>query len=144
MEPTSRMYQCLHCHRQVSICRKCDHGNIYCGPICAAFARKKSLKLAGARYQATLNGKRHHAARQPRYLMNHQKKMTHHTSLVTPLCVPIQLLENKPKKVEIGHQGTALTCWFCKKPVSVWIRNDFLRRRGPKKSTGAQACPQAP
>jgi len=144
MESTPRLYYCLLCHQQVIICRKCDRGNIYCGRICAARARIKSLRLAGARYQATLNGKRHHAARQARYLMNHPTKMTHHPSLVCPSRGAIQLIENKSKKSENEQQNEALLCHFCKKPVSVWFRNDFLRVRGSKKSDESMAHPQAP
>ena len=29
MESTARLYQCMFCHVQVIICRKCDRGNIY-------------------------------------------------------------------------------------------------------------------
>jgi hypothetical protein len=144
MESTSRLYLCLFCHQQVIICRKCDRGNIYCGPTCATLARIKSLQLAGARYQATVNGKRHHAARQARYLMNHSTKMTHQTSPVAPSHASIQLAENKSEKSENEQRNTALICHFCKKPASVWFRNDFLRRRGSKKSTELKACPQAP
>jgi hypothetical protein len=102
------------------------------------------LRLAGVRYQATLNGKRHHAARQTRYRLRHAKKVTHQGSLASPPYAPIQLLENKPKETVKIQQGAILVCCFCKKPVSAWLRNDFLRRRASKKSTGLQACPQAP
>ena len=144
MEPTSRLYQCARCHQQTTICRRCDHGNIYCGTVCAIQARINSLCLAGVRYQATLNGKRHHAARQARYRLRHAKKVTHQGSPATRPYAPIQLLENKPETPVKIQQGAVLVCCFCKKPISAWLRNDFLRRRDPKKSTGLQACPQAP
>lgn len=144
MESTSRLYQCARCHHQVNICRKCDHGNIYCGLVCAVLARIKSLRLAGARYQATLNGKHHHAARQAQYRLRHQKKVTHQSSPPSPSYAPIQLLENKPKNIDIDQENTGITCCFCKKMVSAWLRKDFLRRRGSKKTGGSQACPQAP
>jgi hypothetical protein len=102
------------------------------------------LRLAAVRYQATLNGKRHHAARQARYRLRYAKKVTHQGSPLSPPYAPIQLLENKSKKAEVAQQKTSLICCFCKKPVSSWLRNDFLRRRGSKKSTEKKAYPQAP
>jgi hypothetical protein len=144
MEPTPRLYQCVRCHKQTTICRQCDRGNIYCNNGCSALARILSLKLAGARYQATLNGKHHHAARQARYRTAHQIKVTHQGSPPLPQNDSIESLEYKPKKTETGQQNTTLTCCFCRKPVSVWIRNDFIRRRGLQKSNGSQARPQAP
>jgi len=144
MEPTPRLYLCVRCHEQVKICRKCDHGNIYCGHGCAALSRTLSLRFAGARYQSTLKGRHRHAARQARYRRTHPKKVTHQGSPPSVQNASIDLLENNPEKAENRQQNMAFTCCFCKKPVSAWIRNGFLRRRGPKKSTGLQTCPQAP
>ncbi len=143
MEPSPRLYLCAYCHQQVKICRKCDHGNIYCSPVCAMVARFTSLKLAGARYQATFNGKRHHAMRQARYRKAHSKKVTHQGSLFSAQNAPIRLPEN-PVNTESGQESPGFFCSFCKKPVSSWLRNDFLRRRSHKKLTGLKACPQAP
>ncbi len=144
MEPTTRLYQCVFCHVQVIICRKCDRGNIYCANGCANRVRTISLRLARARYQSTLKGRHLNAARQARYRKNHQKKVTDQGSLPTVQYVSIKSLENKPEKTENGQQNTVLICCFCKKPISAWIRNDFLRRRGHKELTGLQASPQAP
>jgi hypothetical protein len=30
-EPSYRLYNCARCAVQVRICRRCDHGNVYCG-----------------------------------------------------------------------------------------------------------------
>jgi hypothetical protein len=144
MEPTARLYQCILCHKQVTICSKCDRGNIYCAPICAARARMKSLKLAGFRYQTTLNGKRHHAARQACYRMRLRKIVTHRGSPLTPQHASIKSIENKTENSEIGHNRSTLTCFFCKNPISDWLRNDFLRRRDHKKSSRLNACAQSP
>ena len=144
MEPTARLYQCTLCHKQMTICSKCDHGQIYCDDGCSSIARKKSLKAAGKRYQETDNGKRKHAARQARYEMRLKINLTHHTSPLTLQSAPIQKLENNADKAKTGHQNTTLCCCFCGKPVSFWLRNDFLRRRGYKKSIPFAECPQAP
>lgn len=144
MESTARLYQCMFCHKQVTICRKCDRGNIYCAGDCAVQARTISLKLAKVRYQATFIGKRHNAARQARFRKNHKKIVTYHTSPPSPQHDSIESLEKKPEKTENDHKIAALTCCFCNKPVSCWLRNDFLRRRVHKQSTGSQAFPHAP
>lgn len=140
MKPTARLYQCVRCHKQVKICSMCDRGNIYCGQYCAILARTHALARAGARYQSTFIGKRRHAARQARY----RKKVTHQGSPLPHENASIEMLENKPEKAEITHLETDLSCYFCKNPVSDWIRKGFLRRRGHKPSPGLQGCPQAP
>ncbi|HHI9465572.1 TPA: hypothetical protein ACP9DH_001353 [Legionella anisa] len=144
MESTARLYHCVLCHIQVIICRPCDRGNIYCPDGCASRARTISLKLASARYQATLNGKHHHAARQAHYRARHQNKVTHQGSPPSPPYAPIRLPENKAENPVNGQQNTELTCCFCHKTVSDWLRHDFLRQRDHKKQTRLQACPQAP
>ncbi len=144
MEPTSRLYHCLLCQEQVRICRKCDHGNIYCGKVCAVSSRKKSMKLAGIRYQATFKGKCHHAARQAAYRRRLSKIVTHHGSPLQLQHASMESLENKPEKSETGHQTSALICGFCGNPISYWIRNDFLRRKRCYIARRSQAFPQAP
>jgi hypothetical protein len=144
MEPTARLYQCALCHKQVKICSKCDRGNIYCDPICAARARMKSLKFAGFRYQTTLNGKRRHAARQARYRMRLRKIVTHRGSPPTPQHASIRSIENKTINSEVVHNNAPLTCCFCENPISDWLRKDFLRRRDYKKSSRLKACAQSP
>ena len=144
MEQTPRLFQCALCHTQSIVCSKCDHGQIYCGTGCAIFARKKSMKLAGIRYQRTFNGKRNHAARQARYRIRQNKIVTHLGSPQTPQRASIQLFENNPKKTENRQLGSPPICCFCKEPVSYWLRNHFLRRRGHQKQIGLRAIPQAP
>ncbi len=144
MEPIARLYNCTLCHIQSLICSKCDHGQIYCGKDCAVIARRASLKEAGIRYQSTPRGKRNHAARQARYEMKLKFNLTHHPSLEIPLCAPMQQPENNAEKTKTGHQEAILFCCFCEKPVSDWLRNDFLRRREHKKLVRFTAYPQAP
>lgn len=144
MKSTARLYQCMFCHKQVTICRKCDRGNIYCADGCAAIARTRSLKLAKARYQVTLKGRHHNAAHQARFRMSHKKIVRYQGSPPSPRYDLMKSLENQPRKPENDHKSAALICCFCKKSVSVWFRNDFLRRRERKKSTELRAYPQAP
>ena len=59
-----RLYSGRGCSVLVSICGRCDRGNIYCPGECAAISRRASNRRAGARYQRTRRGVRRHAARQ--------------------------------------------------------------------------------
>jgi hypothetical protein len=81
-EPTTyRLYYCCRCGMQVCICARCDHGNLYCGGMCARLARRESLRRAGARYQRTLAGSSRHAQRQRRYRERREamtKEVTQH------------------------------------------------------------------
>jgi len=144
MKHVPRLFQCALCHTQSRVCSKCDRGQIYCGTVCAVFARKKSMKLAGMRYQRTFNGKRNHAARQARYRRRQSKIVTHRGSPLMPQDASMNSLENKIENTKNGYKKLALTCGFCEKPVSDWIRNDFLRRRRSHASSGSKASPQAP
>lgn len=63
-EQSYRLYSCRGCRVSVSICGRCDRGNIYCAGECAGVSRRASNRRAGARYQRTRRGARRHAARQ--------------------------------------------------------------------------------
>lgn len=84
---SARLYNCARCHGQVVICRSCDHGNIYC-PKCAPVAWRESRCRADAAYQKTDRGKQNHAARQQRYLLGLEEKMTDHGSPGSPPASP--------------------------------------------------------
>lgn len=43
-EPTYRLYNCQRCGLQVRICRRCDHGNIYCAGECSRIRRRQSVR----------------------------------------------------------------------------------------------------
>ena len=144
MEHAPRLFQCALCHTQSIVCSKCDRGQIYCGTGCAIFARKKSMKLAGMRYQRTFNGKRNHAARQARYRMRQNEIVTHQGSPPMPQHASMNSLEKKTENAENGQNKLVLTCHFCEKPVSDWIRNDFLRRRRAHASFRSKVSSQAP
>jgi hypothetical protein len=49
-EKQYRQFHCAHCHKQVVICRLCDRGNIYCGPVCSRLERALYQRLANQRY----------------------------------------------------------------------------------------------
>jgi len=144
MEPTPRLFLCIRCHAQVVLCSGCDHGQIYCSEHCAHFARQQSLKLARLRYQHTFNGRRNHAACQARYRKKLKNKVMDHTYPPPPQRDVINLLEIKTEKTVKTQLKSSLTCCFCKKPVSDWLRKGFLRRRDCKSVTRLRPCSQAP
>ena len=74
---TYRLYNCRRCGVQVRICRRCDHGNIYCAGACAEIRRRESLRRAAARYQRTRRGAHRHALRQRRWRTRQPHTVTH-------------------------------------------------------------------
>lgn len=71
-----RLFVCrwLACQRQIALCASCDRLNAYCGRECAAEARRVSLHKAGAEYQRSKRGRRHHAARQREYISDKRRE----------------------------------------------------------------------
>lgn len=62
-----RVYRCGPCQTLVTVCRACDHGQLYCGPACRQQQRGLQLRAAGRRYQQQERGRLLHAARQRAY-----------------------------------------------------------------------------
>ena len=84
MKNAARLFTCALCRRQVVLCRRCDKGHLYCSPRCSVRARRRSVRLAGRRYQ---NSRRHkHAERRYRerrrvrdaVIPARAQKVTHH------------------------------------------------------------------
>lgn len=65
MDLPGRRYLCAGCRTAVLICSRCDRGQRYCTG-CAGEARRRSVRAAGRRYQASLRGRHAHAKRQQR------------------------------------------------------------------------------
>ena len=76
-----RLYSCRRCAQQVSICRDCDHGNIYCAGECAQICRRESTRRAAEHYQLSQRGASRHAARQSAWRERQAQKVTHQGSL---------------------------------------------------------------
>jgi len=132
MENTARLFNCLLCNCQVKICSTYDRGNIYCGPTCRKAARTQSLREAGNRYQESLRGRHHHAARQKCYRERQIKKVTHHTS--KPAC------DDSPSKspdkcisASLAKAVSVMCCDFCGKRIADFLRNAYLNRDSHRK-----------
>jgi hypothetical protein len=78
---TYRLYSCRRCAQQVSICRDCDHGNIYCAGECAQICRRDSKRRAAKHYQLSQRGASRHAARQSAWRERQAQEVTHQGSL---------------------------------------------------------------
>lgn len=127
MKHSSRLFYCALCLTQATICSHCDHGQIYCSTECSQSARKKSCHKAGARYQNTFNGRMKHALRQRRYRARKREKVTHHGSQSNTQNALLQQVPNQVQKMLIMQGHGDLTCCFCKKISTCWLRTSFLQ-----------------
>lgn len=143
-----RLYSCRGCSVSVSICGRCDRGNIYCARQCAALARRTSNRRAGARYQRTRHGARRHAARQQALRKRQRDKVTHQG------CAPSQAVFTMRVAVDVaapepcdalsrpepaivvpkthdpdGHHRVG-RCDFCHAPLPLFTRLRTLRGWG--------------
>lgn len=91
-----RLYSCRGCNVSVSICGRCDRGNMYCARQCAVQSRRASGRRAGARYQRTRQGARRHAARQQALRHRRRDKVTHQG------CAPSQSVFTMPITVDVA------------------------------------------
>lgn len=120
---SARLFNCARCFQPVTICSRCDRGNTYCGSICSGRKRILNHRIANQRYQRSLKGRRKHAERQRRYRERKvatAKKVTDQGSPVLPPndVLPGRLNEARPVNTH---------CHFCGEPVSLLLRNSFLR-----------------
>jgi hypothetical protein len=129
MENSARLYNCVRCHKQVTICSHCDRGNIYCGKSCADSARRASLRAAGIRYQNTHRGRLKHADRQ-RHYRTRRKEVTHQGSPEIPTSVPLTARSEARSSVGV-IENNAIRCHFCRRLCSDYLRLDYLHRTTP-------------
>jgi hypothetical protein len=140
-EPRSgRLFLCAGCRAQVVICSCCDRGQVYCNAGCGTRARRKTIQEAGRRYQASLRGRRAHAARMGRYRARRQS-VTHHGS---PAPAPHDLLppDAMMPTADDASPGDALRppgldCHWCGCRCLPLLRLGFLRRRRHRGRAGA-------
>jgi hypothetical protein len=148
-----RLANCALCHRQMRLCSDCDRFHRYCSPSCAAEARRRGLREAGQRYQATEKGRRRNCLRQQR----HRAHVTHQSSPIDPPAreqvapgaaaamapaagpgVPLPKEEDHVRSAEVAGNGDPLRCTICGRVLPPFARRGFLpfpqRRyyRGPR------------
>jgi hypothetical protein len=132
MEHTLRLFSCARCHTQTVICSHCDRGQIYCGSECSIAARLQSKRAADKRYQLTPGGKMKHALRQRRYRERLNKIVTDHGSHSPTQNALLQPVKNEAKEMMESQDDLSKRCCFCKKSVSSWLRNGFLRHHATR------------
>jgi hypothetical protein len=137
---SGRLFLCASCRVQVIICSCCDRGQVYCNSGCSARARRRTVRDAGQRYQASLKGRRAHAARMSRYRARRQR-VTHHSS---PAAVLHDLLPPEammPTAVDISPAEVLRPpgpyCRWCGCRCLPLLRLGFIRRRRHRGRAGA-------
>lgn len=78
-QDSHRRFLCARCHEPVVLCRRCDHGQRYCGAACRAEARRQCLRRAGRRYRQSPAGRAANAERQRRLRARRGSGVTHHS-----------------------------------------------------------------
>ena len=124
-----RRYLCARCRKAVTICSHCDRGHRYCGEGCSQATRRRAVREAGQRYQATRQGRHRHAERQRRYRVRMalhaipSQKVTHQGSPQSPVVDLLTAEPTAPERAASGH------CDRCHCPLPAGVRQDFLRCR---------------
>ena len=139
-EESYRLYSCRRCSVAVSVCGRCDRGNIDCAGECAERQRRESLRRAGARYQRTRRGAHHHAARQHVWRQRRAQKVTHQGCATAGAVVTLSItakvatmeLSDAPSVLNIPHAALRLRdpnplhvvghCDFCHAPLPKFTR----------------------
>ena len=133
--PQARFFLCAEpdCRAQACICRGCDRGHIYCAD-CAPQARRRSLRQAGRRYQASRRGRITHAERARRY-RSRANKVTHHGSPQEPANASLTMepAVSVEKPLPPGSRQPPRqqrwVCIRCGRRCSDHVRQGFRRRR---------------
>ena len=131
MTSTGRFYLCQRCRLQVIICRRCDHGQIYCSNNCSNAARCEALRASGRRYQQSSKGRFKHAAR-ARHYRQRRNKVTHQGSSATAqddLLAANSVPDHEQHEVKpLSTRKTEVHCHFCGAICSKFVRRNFLHR----------------
>jgi hypothetical protein len=122
-----RLFLCGHCRRQIVICRRCDRGQVYCGPDCALEVRRRNQQDARRRYQATDRGRRMHADRSRKYRARGRRVTDQGPTLSRqPEAARAAAMAAQPPVMIAARRVTA--CDRCGKPVSDMVRLSPIRR----------------
>ena len=146
---SGRLFLCAGCRHQVIVCSCCDRGQIYCAGNCARQARRRTVQMAGRRYQASHRGRRMHAARMGRWRAKlakgsdgaavgmpaegRQEKVTHHGS-PAPACgdlvAPAAMTATRAAVAPADQARLpGPHCHWCGRSCLPLLRQGFLRRR---------------
>ena len=122
-----RLFLCGRCRRQVAICRRCDRGQIYCGPDCALEVRRRNQREARRRYQETDRGRRMHADRSRKHRARGRRVTDQGPPPGRPPEAPrAAAMAALPPAMIVAGRVTA--CCRCGNPVSDRVRLSPIRR----------------
>ena len=131
---SSRLFVCARCNCLTQICRRCDHGQIYCSKACSSLARTLHHRDADRRYQQSRQGRFTHAARSRRYRLRlkERQKVTDQGSAPKASDVPLAVDSMGPllsvvEVTRIELRPTRGLCAVCRTPLGSWVRQGFLR-----------------
>jgi len=134
MLPSARLFVCARCRCQVTLCRACDRGQIYCGPACSNARRTERLREARRRHAGTRRGRIGNAERQRRHrarTASHDARIvTEHGSAAASAIAPSA---NAPDTNSadgtdrVDPIDTRIRCHRCRRVCDPFLRTDFLR-----------------
>ena len=155
---SARIFVCALCDMAVLICSRCDRGQRYCCEAHRQEARRNRQRVANARWQSSLRGRRKHAERARRYRARkiavrheafnqvddrggHHDTEHHHASekIVTYRGCQTQQPDDLVRAASVvGRRQSSgrwpgkpiVRCHFCGRRCLRRIRRAFLRRRG--------------
>ena len=128
----ARLFLCGRCRTQVVICSRCDRGQMYCTAGCACEARRRSVREAGRRYQASRRGRFAHAERSRCY-RRRTNNVTHQGSLSArrdDLLTQTAVAADEPMD---RTRALRWHCHCCGRHCPERVRLSFLRRSNPRK-----------
>ena len=137
-----RIFNCAWCSGQVRLCSTCDRGNRYCGQVCAALGRRRTLVEAGRRYQRSFRGAVKHARRQMSYKLGCADKVTHQGSLSNGASGILsseseKVSEPTTSKPEFNNEGN-VRCSGCGVFCGPFARQDYIGRCRLVRSKGGR------
>ena len=133
-----RLFLCGRCRRQVVICRRCDRGQVYCGPDCALEVRRRNQREARRRYQATDRGRRMHVDRSREYRAQ-GRGVTDQGPMPSRQPEMDRAAATAAQPPAVIAAGRVIACCRCGNPVSDRVRLSPIRRphRSPPKALTA-------
>jgi hypothetical protein len=137
MADSGRLFVCARCRVQVLLCRRCDRGQIYCGPRCSTAARRGLQREAGQRYQGSRDGRVLHAARSKRWRLRTARRallkvaaddfVTHQGSVRASVDAPLAPCDPDPAVLVDLSVSAIFRCRRCGCALPPWVRSRFLR-----------------
>jgi hypothetical protein len=149
---------CRRCSTLFIVCGSCDHGRLYCGPLCQKSRRREANRESGKTYRRTEKGRANQRDRQGRFRGRRRQRVAPleptvtHQGSSTPAKEPVlqngsfQTDEPSVKRDHDEPQPTlkaatathpALHCFICNRECSSFVR-DSLSARIPSEIRLAQ------